>query len=281
MAQQSYPILCGSIAGKPSKIGPRIHRACYEYLGLDYTYVAFGIDEDANSALQAMKTLGIRGLGVTMPFKVQVLPYLDEIDPVAEAIGAVNTIVNDNGRLIGHNLDWLGAVRAVEEQTTIAGKRVIIVGAGGGSRAVAYGMKHEGAAQVEIFNRTHGKAEKLATELGCEFGGNLDALQRTQDYDILIHTTSVGYQNVPATECAVPRGILRSGKVVLDIVSEPLETLLIRWAREAGCTAIPGYRMRLHQAHLQFELYTERQVPLEVLEKALLKEMGLSVGDRP
>jgi shikimate dehydrogenase len=278
VAPKSYPVLCGSIAGKPSKIGVQIHRAGYQYLGLDYTYVAFGVD-DARSALEAMRTLGIRGFGVTMPLKLQVLPYLDEVDDMARAIGAVNTIVNTDGRLTGHNTDWLGAVRAIEERTAIAGKKVIVVGAGGAARAIACGMLHEKAASVEIFNRTPETAATLAADLGCRFGGGLDALAGAEDYDILIQTTSVGYGSVPPTDCVVPRGILQPGRVVLDIVAEPAETLLIKWAREAGCVAIPGYRMRLHQAHLQFELYTERKLPIEVLEKALLETMGLARGD--
>ncbi len=274
MAPQSHPVLCGSIAGKPSHIGVQMHRAGYEHLGLDFTYVAFGV-EDARSALAAMRTLGIRGFGVTMPFKIEALPYLDEIDPMAKTIGAVNTIVNDAGRLIGYNTDWLGAVRAIEERATIAGKNVIVVGAGGAARAVACGMQHEKAAQVAIFNRSAEKAETLARDLGCRFGGDLDALEDVGDFDLLIHATSVGYRNSPPTDCIVPRGILQPGRVVLDIVSEPAETLLVRWAREAGCTAIPGSRMRLHQAHLQFGLYTERDLPIEVLEKAMFQAMGL------
>jgi len=275
---KSYPVLCGSIAGKPSRIGVQIHRAGYEYLGLDYTYVAFGVD-DARSALAAMRTLGIRGLGVTMPLKVQVLPYLDAIDDVANAIGAVNTIVNDDGQLTGYNTDWLGAVRAIEERTAIAGKKVVVIGAGGAARAIALGMLHEKAARVDIFNRTPAAAATLAADLGCRFGGDLDALNGAEDFDILIQTTSVGYGNVPPTDCVVPRGILKPGRVVLDIVAEPPETLLIKWAKEAGCVAIPGYRMRLHQAHLQFEFYTERKLPIEVLEQALLEAMGLARGD--
>lgn len=281
MVQEPYPVLCGSIAGHPSRIGAQIHRAGYEYLGLDYSYVAFGIGtDDTQAALQAMRTLGIRGFGVTMPFKEWVIPYLDEIDPVAGAIGAVNAIVNDNGKLTGYNTDWLGAVRAVEEQTTIGGKQVVIVGAGGAARAIAYGMKHEGAAQVSIFNRTPEKAEQMAVDLGCRFGGDIAALERIGQFDILIHTTSVGYQATPR-DCVVPRSILKPGKVILDIVSEPLETLLIQWAKAAGCTAIPGFRMRLHQAHIQFELYTQRTLPLEVMDNALRKVMGLPISDQP
>jgi shikimate dehydrogenase len=282
LVRTPYPVLCGSIAGHPSKIGVQIHRAGYEYLGLDYIYVAFGVDSDAaEGALQAMRTLGIRGFGVTMPFKESVLPHLDNLDPDARAIGAVNAIVNDEGRLTGYNTDWLGAIRALEERTTIAGKNVIIVGAGGAARAIAYGMKHEGAADIEIFNRTASKAETLAAELGCRLGGDIEALkERTDDYDILIQTTSVGYQQSPPQDCVVPQSILKNGKVILDIVSEPVDTLLIQWAKAAGCIAIPGYRMRLHQAHIQFQLYTKHELPLEVLDRALLNAMGLSAVDQ-
>lgn len=269
---RSHPILCGSIASHPSKVGQAIHNAMYEHLGLEYRYVAFGV-EDSGAAAAAMRALGIRGFGVTMPHKVTIMPYLDRIDPVAAEIGAVNTIVNDDGLLTGYNVDWLGAMRAIEEQgIRIEGQRAFVVGAGGAARAIAFGLKKRGAS-VSIFNRTPERARELAESLGVRFGGDLGAL--TADYEILVHTTSAGYVSQPGL-CIIPEAILSPGKVVMDVVAEPLPTPLQQKARSAACTVILGYRMRLHQAAAQFEMYTGHAPPLEVMEMVLLEAMGLS-----
>jgi shikimate dehydrogenase len=274
---RSYPILCGSIASHPSKVGQAIHNAIYKHLNLEYCYVAFGVD-DSGAAVAAMRALGIRGFGVTMPHKVTVMPYLDRIDPVAAEIGAVNTIVNDDGVLTGYNVDWLGAMRAIEETgVSIEGKRAFVVGAGGAARAIAFGLKKRGAS-VTIFNRTPERARALAESLDVQFGGDLNAL--SVEYDILVHTTSAGYVSQPGL-CIIPDEILRSGKVVMDVVAEPLPTPLQVKARSIGCTVIPGYRMRLHQAAAQFEMYTGHAPPLDVMEDALLEAMGLSKDALP
>jgi shikimate dehydrogenase len=267
-------MLCGSIASHPSRVGQAIHNAMFKHLKLEFCYVAFGI-EDLAGAVVAMRSLGIRGYGVTMPHKVRIMEYLDSIDPVALEIGAVNTVVNDNGVLTGYNLDWLGAVLALEEQgVNLAGKRVFVIGAGGAARAVAFGLKKRGAV-VSIFNRTIDRARALAEDLAVQFGGDLNAL--SSDYDVLVHTTSAGYVSQPGI-CVVPEQILRPGKVVMDVVAEPLETPLLQHARVKSCTIIPGYRMRLHQAAAQFELYTGQKPPLEIMETVLLEAMGLKAN---
>ncbi len=270
----SFPILCGSIASHPSRVGQAIHNAMFRHLKLEFCYVAFGI-EDVAGAVAAMRNLGIRGYGVTMPHKVTIMEYLDSIDPVALEIGAVNTVVNDNGVLTGYNLDWLGAVLALEEQgVNLAGKQAFVIGAGGAARAVAFGLKKRGA-MVSIFNRTPERARVLAEDLGVQFGGDLNAL--ASDYDVLVHTTSAGYVSQPGI-CIVPDRILLPGKVIMDVVAEPLETPLLVLARAKSCTVIAGYRMRLHQAAAQFELYTGQKPPLEVMETVLLEVMGLKAN---
>ncbi len=266
-------MLCGSIASHPSRVGQAIHNAMFRHLKLEFAYVAFGI-EDVAGAVAAMRSLGIRGYGVTMPHKVGIMEFLDHLDPVAQEIGAVNTVVNEAGVLTGYNLDWLGAVLAFEEQgINLAGKKAFVVGAGGAARAVAFGLKKRGA-QVSLFNRTSEKARVLALELGVAFGGDLNAL--SSDYEILVHTTSAGYVSQPGV-CVVPESILLPGKIIMDVVAEPLETPLLALARAKSCTVIPGYRMRLHQAAAQFELYTGQKPPLEVMETVLLEAMGLKV----
>ena len=265
----SHPVLCGSIASHPSKVGQAIHNAAYQHLGLPYVYVAFGITDSA-AAAAAIRTLGVRGVGVTMPHKVTIMPHLDRVDPVAQEIGAVNTIVNDSGVLTGHNVDWLGAMRALEERAVpIAGTRAFVIGAGGAARAVAFGLRERGAS-VSVFNRTPDKARALADSLGVGFGGGLDAL--SSDYDILVHATSAGYVSQPGV-CVVPERVLEPGKAVMDIVAEPIPSPLQERALAAGCVTIPGYRMRLHQAAAQFEMYTGQEAPLEVMERVLLEAM--------
>jgi shikimate dehydrogenase len=270
----SNPVLCGSIASHPSKVGQAIHNAMYKHLGLEFVYVAFGI-ADSKAAAEAIRTLGIRGAGVTMPHKVTIMPFLDRIDPIAIEIGAVNTIVNTDGILKGYNVDWLGAMRALEEKdVVISGKRAFVVGAGGAARAVAFGLKRFGAS-VSIFNRTPEKAQALAEGLSVSFGGNLAAL--SSEYDILVHTTSAGYVSQPGV-CIIPESILGPGKVIMDVVAEPLLSPLQRLAEAAGCITVPGYRMRLHQAAAQFEMYTGKAPPLEIMERVLLEAMGLKPG---
>lgn len=165
---RSIPTLCGSITAEPFSLAVRIHTAAYQALDLDYTFVCFGV-ENPELAVQAIRTLGIRGMSVSMPYKAAVMPFLDEIDPAARAIGAVNTINNQNGRLIGYNSDFIGAVRALQEATDLNGQKLALLGAGGAARAVAYGAKQAGA-QVTIFNRSAERGKALAQDLGVDFG---------------------------------------------------------------------------------------------------------------
>ncbi len=264
---QSFPILCGSFASHPSTVGVRYHNAAYRALGLDYTYVAFYVD-DIEAAVQAIKALRIRGCGITMPHKQTIIPYLDELDPDAEQIGAVNTVVNDDGVLTGYNMDWVAAKGALEEVTPLDGKDVVLLGAGGASRAIAYALVKSGA-RVRVYNRTLTKAMALVEEFGLAAACSLDELPEADDYDILINSTSIGYHNYQASP--VPPELLRAGTVVMDAVAEPLETLLLAQAKEKGAKCVYGYRMRLLQAVRQFELYTGVKAPVKVMEKVIVE----------
>lgn len=267
---RSRPILCGSISSRPSPLGVAMHTAAYQAMGLPFTYVAFGI-ENTHEAVLAMRYLGIRGLGVSMPHKIRVMPYLDAVDETATKIGAVNTIVNDDGHLTGYNTDWIGATRALEEKVTIAGKRSVVVGAGGAARAIVFGLIRRGS-QVTVYNKTASKGAALARDFGARFGGDLEALSNIDDYDILVNATSVGFHAPDQT--IVPPALLRTGQVVLDVVFVPPASRLIQEATARGCIAIPGTRMLIHQAMRQFELYTGRQTPFEVMERALLEQIN-------
>lgn len=265
----SNPVLCGSIAARPSVFGVTMHNAAYRAAGVPYVYVAFGI-ENTREAVLAMRYLGVRGLGVSMPHKIEIMQYLDMIDETAAQIGAVNTVVNDDGCLTGYNTDWSGAVHALQEKVDIAGKRSVIVGAGGAARAIVYGLIREGS-RVTIYNRTVSKGEKLAQDFGARFGGGLAELSSIEEYDILVNATSVGFH--APDESAIPSTILKEGKIVLDVVFIPPQSKLIQDAESRSCIAISGIRMLVHQAAHQFELYTGKRAPFEVMERALLERI--------
>ncbi len=277
MTEAPLITLCGSLSRHPVSLGAAMHRAGYAALGLPYTYVPFAV-EDLEGALRGMRALGIRGFGVSMPFKLDVIPLLDRLDPMADRIGAVNTIVNDDGTLVGYNTDAWGAARALEEVTPLAGKRVVVVGAGGAARAVAYSFCAEGM-RVHLVNRTRDKAERLVAELGRAFpgcgatAGGLGDLARLDGYDVVVNGSSAGMAGYGASS-PVRSGDLRPGVVVMDIVYKPIRTELLQDAERVGCATVHGGRMLLHQACRQFELYTGRAAPLAAMDTALRAAIG-------
>ncbi|XXT10974.1 shikimate dehydrogenase [Sorangium sp. So ce367] len=254
----------------PVTTGAAMHLAGYRALGLDFTYIPFAVT-DVEGATRGMRALGIRGLGVSMPYKQAVIPWLDELDPVAERIGAVNTIVNNDGRLRGYNTDWIGAVRALEEVTRLGGARVLLLGAGGAARAVAFGLAERGAS-VTVANRDLEKARRLAAAVGGA-AVPLDAAALSPDHDVLVNATSLGMAEVDPRS-PVPEEWLREGLLVMDIVYKPMITELVAAARRRGATAVHGGRMLLHQAAEQFRLYTGREPPLDVMDDALRAQLG-------
>ncbi len=266
--------LCASIAGIANKLSPRLHNAAYDELELDFVFLAFGVS-DVRGAIAGMRALGMRGLVVSMPFKQEVMKYLDEVDPVASKIGAVSTIVNDNGKLKGYNSDWIGAIRALQERINPAGKEVVLIGAGEAARAIAYGLTSVGG-HVKIYNRTVKKAQELADEFGLTVGGGLEALGALSEYDVIINATSIG-MSPDTNNSVVPSRVLKEGKVAMDIVSFPIRTLLSELADAAGCSVIRGSSMLIHQAMFQFELFTGRKPSFQTMEDVAREAMGSEV----
>lgn len=265
----SLPVLCGSMAAHPYRLAVELHNAAYKELGLDYTFVYFGIS-DPEAGVEAIRTLGIRGMNVSMPFKSAVIPYLDKLDPAAEAIGAVNTIDNRDGTLTGYNTDYIGAVRALEEVIDLAGRRVALLGAGGAARAVCYGLVEKGA-ETTVFNRSASAGRSLAEDFSVVFGGTTDAINDFDGFDILINSTAVGFQS--PEDSIVARDVLHSSLLAMDVVFLPPETKLLRLAQKVGCETIQGVRMLLHQACGQVELYTGCDAPTTVMEQVLDREL--------
>ncbi|KXU85931.1 ribonuclease BN [Caballeronia megalochromosomata] len=265
----SIPSLCGSLAGQPFTFNVKVHNAAYRQLGVDYTFVSFGV-QDAAGAIDAMRTLGIRGLNVTMPHKQAVIPHLDALDETAREIGAVNTIDNRDGHLTGYNTDCIGAVRALEEATPLDGRRVALLGAGGAARAIAWGARRAGA-RVTVFNRTAARGEQLARDFGLAFGGDLGAFD-PHAFDVVVNATAAGFRAPEVNPLHAEQ--LSAHLVVMDAAFIPVRTKLIRDAEALGCRVIDGTRMLLHQFCGQVELYTGKEAPLDVMSAALLDEIA-------
>ena len=261
--------VCGSLSRFPVSLGRSMHEAGYRALGLDWMYAPFAC-VDVADAVRGMRALSIRGLGVSMPFKLDVIPHLDAITDQSRRIGAVNTLVNDGGVVTGHNTDALGATAALAEVVDLDGAKVLLLGAGGAARAVAFGLVDAGAT-VTVANRSHEKAVELAQASGAAHAGWDEAL--ASEHDVLVNATSQGMAGVGLAS-PVPAACLRAGVVVMDIVYKPVETELAVTARARGATVITGERMLLHQAMGPFRLYTSLEAPRAAMEAALFA--GLS-----
>jgi shikimate dehydrogenase len=247
-------------------LSPLIHNAGYQALSINYAYVSFRV-KDIKQAIDGIRWLGIRGASITIPHKTSAIKYLDRLDPLAEKIGAVNTIVNDDGVLTGYNTDGDGALQALEEVTTLSAKKTVLIGGGGAASAIAVGLKAKGVKLV-VLNRTEAKASNLAKKVNASGFGGLNRLSEITSADILINATPVGM--LPKTDQSIIlKELLHDGLTVFDIVYNPKETRLLIEARERGCNIVYGYKMFLYQAARQFELFTGLKAPLPTMESAL------------
>jgi shikimate dehydrogenase len=256
------------IIGNPvaHSLSPIMHNSAFQALGLNKVYVPFPAT-NAQKALAGCRALGVRGLSVTIPHKENVLAHIDSIDPVAAKIGAVNTLVFDEDKKIhGLNTDWTGANRAMADKIDLEGKRILVLGAGGSAKAIGFGLIEAGA-RVILASRTESKVEALAEILQCDWI-HLAEIE-TVKADGLINATSVGMMPLENASL-VPAAKLGSFAVVMDIVYSPLETRLLREAKNAGCEVINGLSMLLYQGVAQFEAWTGKDAPVEVMHAALM-----------
>jgi len=274
--------ICG-IIGDPigHTMSPLMHNAAFAQMGLDYLYVPFRVKAaELGQALAGMRALHIRGLNVTIPHKVAVIPFLDKLDSLAERIGAVNTIVNDDGVLTGYNSDASGFLQALRAGgVEPAGKKVVVLGAGGASRAISFSLAERGAHLV-ILNRLleFDWAEGLAAQISQAFKREVKALKLDEENlsaalaeaDVLINATSVGMS--PAVEqTPVLDKLLKSSLVVFDIVYNPVRTRLLREAEAAGAKTISGLDMFVWQGALPFEMWTGLKAPVELMRAEVMK----------
>ncbi len=258
---------------------PPMHNAAFKKLAMDYVYTAFDVNpKNLEYAIAGAQALGIKGFNVTIPHKIEVMKYLDEIDDVASLIGAVNTI--DFKDLKGYNTDGIGAIKAISEVTKIKNKNVLIAGAGGASRAISFYIAEYGADRLEILNRNVEKADKLASDIsdsGLIDDVNSDSIKNMNldDVDILINTTPVGmHPNVNDTPIALA-GDMHEELVVFDAVYNPNETELLKEAIKANAKPVYGIKMLLYQGAESFNIWTGKKAPIGVMEDALLKTLGL------
>ncbi len=276
--------LCGVI-GNPVEhsLSPAIHNAAFQKLGLNFVYLAFRVENIAD-AIRGIRALGnVRGFSVTIPHKVSAIRYLDEVEPTARQIGAINTIVVDDGKLIGYNTDASGALRALRDGgVELQGQRVVMLGSGGAARAIAFALAADSAV-AELFILGIDEAERRGLVYDLQAKTSLrvheatlgaDTLRRLlPEAQVLIHCTPVG-MHPRSDESCVPAELLHAHLAVLDIVYNPLETRLLKDAAAAGCRTVRGLEMFLNQAAAQFELWTNRPAPTDVMRAALVSRFA-------
>jgi len=280
-----YTRICCLIGDPVShSISPAMHNAAFKELGLDYIYLPFRVKpESLNDSLKGLRALGIAGFNVTIPHKVAIMPLLDKLDPLAEKIGAVNTVLNNKGVLKGFNTDGPGFITALKTSGIEPdGKKVVLLGAGGAARAIAFSLAESGA-YISILNRRqeYDWAVNLATSIVIKcHKKDVTALELSdkslkkelKDADILVNATPLGM--TPGIENTPVAGeLLTDGLTVFDIVYNPVETRLIREAKAAGLKTISGIDMLVMQGALAFEIWTGKKAPVALMKKQALKEL--------
>lgn len=273
--------ICGVI-GDPIEhsVSPAMHNAAFKALNLDLVYLAFRVrKEELERAVNGVRSLGMVGINVTIPHKVAILRFLDALDPVAEAINAVNAVHNRRGELIGYNTDGMGALLALEKMVDLRAARIVLLGAGGAARSIAFCVAKE-CQGLAILNRTPKRAVELADSLSHLRAStvglpltNETIREALADADVLINATSVG-MSPNVDETLVDGELMRPDLVVFDIVYNPPKTRLLREAEKAGAATMNGIDMLVYQGAASFEIWTGRKAPVDVMKRVALSELA-------
>ena len=255
-------------------MSPKIFNAAFKKANIKAEYDFFDVEpENLETFIEELSKNNIKGLSVTIPHKVSVMKFLDNISEKAAKIGAVNTVINDGGILKGENFDVDGAMEALEEKTKIKKRKIVVLGAGGAARAIINGLS-ENKCEVLILSRNEDLEE--ATKLAEEYNSKIDILDKFHQYseetEILINATPVG-MSPKIKETPINTKSLHKDTLVFDIVYNPQCTQLLKDAMEVGCDIQTGDKMFIHQAAKQFEFWTGEKAPLKVMEKILKKEL--------
>ena len=265
-----------AVIGDPidHSLSPNIHNAAFRHLKLDHTYIAYKIPAGELSAgIDALKAIKIAGFNVTIPHKIEMMKFLDEMDTTCKVIGAVNTVLNEDGKLKGYNTDMIGFLDPIKKKNLIIkDSQVLLLGAGGAARAIVTAMVKEKAGKITIVNRTLENANKLAG-FAKKIGGNVDTVSIQEanklitDYKFIINSTSIGMRNEPSP---ISTENISKNSIVYDLVYQPINTDLIKKSKENGATIIYGYQMLLSQAACSFEIWHKMEAPYDVMKKTLL-----------
>ncbi|EEA86253.1 MULTISPECIES: shikimate dehydrogenase [Peptacetobacter] len=262
---------------------PAMQNEAFAKLGLDYAYLAFEVDNDTlEDAITGLRALKMRGSNVSMPNKTVVHKYLDELSPAAEMCGAVNTIVNDNGKLTGHITDGIGYMQSLKDNDIdVIGKKMTIVGAGGAATAIEIQAALDGVAEISIFNRkdefwsnAEKTVEKINTKTNCKATlydlADLDKLkEEIEDSYLFANATGMGMKPLEGQTYIPDKSFFRKDLIVTDVVYFPRETEMLRMAKEVGCKTMNGLGMMLFQGSAAFELWTGQPMPIEYMKETL------------
>lgn len=261
-------------------MSPAIHNHAFRSLNIEAFYHAFHVEKgELENAIIGIKALGIKGCNVTIPHKEAVIPLLDEIESTAKAIGAVNTVVNENGKLIGYNTDGKGFISSLKPYLTasLEESRILMIGAGGAARAIYFSLAAEGAREIDLCNRTVSKAERLIEECPAQTRSRALSLQAAEkelnNYDIIVQTTSIG-MHPHVEEKPLNLENIKSSAIVTDIIYNPIKTAFLKEAEEKGCTILDGTGMFVHQAALAFEHWTGHFPDVSEMHDIVMKKLG-------
>lgn len=274
--------LCGLLGSPVShSISPAMHNEAFQQLGLDYAYLAFDVGTDnLKTAVDGLRTLGVRGFNLTMPDKNLMTQLVDKLTPAAQLTGAVNTVINDDGVLTGHTTDGIGYMLAAKDAGyDLIGKKMTLLGAGGAATAILVQAALDGLSEIHVFNirdqfwdRTEALVEKLNAQTRCkvtlnDYSDPSVLNESILNSDILTNGTSVGM--APHTENCIIKdtSIFRPELIVSDVIYNPQETLLLKMAREAGCPTFNGMYMLLYQGAEAFKLWTGKEMPIDIIKK--------------
>ncbi|RLG92148.1 MAG: shikimate dehydrogenase [Candidatus Hecatellales archaeon] len=260
-------------------LSPNIHNAAFKRLKLNSVYLAFKVQKEfLVEAVKGLKSIGVKGFNVTIPHKVSIIPLLDKLDPLAEKIGAVNTVKNVDGKLIGYNTDGEGVLKAFEvEDVSLKNKKVVMVGAGGAARALAFTFANH-AKEIVILNRTEEKALELASSISRSYNLPVKGLKlnmenlslELKDAEVVVNATSVGmHPNIDETP--IPKNLIKPEMVVFDVVYRPIKTRLLKEAKQVGAKTINGLAMLVFQAVKAFEIWTGLTPPIDAMFRAALR----------
>ncbi len=279
---KNYRAELTGVFGDPVDDNPTgvVEEAAFAAKNLNYRYLTIKVlPEDLGKAMDSVKIFGMKGINLTMPHKIKVLPYLDELSPAAEIIGAVNTVIQKEGKLFGENTDGKGFVTALKNSgETLDKKNVTILGAGGAARAIAVECALNGVAHINIINRSIEKGEELAsliqmkTDSSAKYLNWKNNMAIPSDTDILINATSIGFSQNVTDKPDIDYTAITPEMCVCDVIFNPAETIFLKSAAENGAKTITGLGMLVQQAALNFTLWTGVEAPVDVMEDALKKE---------